>query len=64
MMPSFDEILAWVFHVPSTYEMLWWIMLVVVWYGFVIDRRTKIIQQQLDSLASSKPAAREVKVEK
>jgi hypothetical protein len=53
-MPSFNEIWAWVFHVPSTYELLWWIMLVVVWYGFVIDRRTKIIQQQLDELVASK----------
>ena len=63
-MSSFDEILAWAFHIPSTYEMLWWIMLVVVWYGFVIDRRTKIIQQQLETLAGSKYAAREVKAEK
>jgi hypothetical protein len=59
-MPSFNEIWAWVFHIPSTYELLWWIMLVVVWYGFVIDRRTKIIQQQLEELAASKPVVGEV----
>lgn len=59
LMQSFDDIWAWIFHVPSTYEMLWWVMLVVVWYGFVIDRRTKIIQQQLEELAASKLASHE-----
>ena len=59
-MPSFNDIWAWVFHIPSTYELLWWIMLVVVWYGFIIDRRTKVIQQQLEELAASKPVVGEV----
>ena len=59
-MPSFNEIWAWVIHIPSTYELLWWIMLVVVWYGFIIDRRTKIIQQQLEELAAAMPVVGEV----
>jgi hypothetical protein len=45
--PSAETILSWIFHVPGTYEMLWWILLSVCWFGFVIERRLKRIQEQL-----------------
>ena len=46
--PDISAILSWVLHVPDTYEMLWWVLLCVCWFGFVIERRLKNIQKQLD----------------
>jgi hypothetical protein len=45
--PDLHTIWSWIFHVPDTYEMLWWVLLCVCWFGFVIERRLKSIQQQL-----------------
>jgi hypothetical protein len=32
--------------------MVWWVLLCVVWYGIIIDRRLKSIQKQLDAMAA------------
>jgi hypothetical protein len=48
--PDMHTIWSWIFHVPDTYEMLWWVLLCVCWFGFVIERRLKSIQQQLASI--------------
>ena len=45
--PDLDTILTWILHVPDTYEMLWWVLLSVCWFGFAIERRLKGIQKQL-----------------
>lgn len=45
--PDVGTILSWILHVPDTYEMLWWVLLSVLWFGFVIERRLKSIQMQL-----------------
>jgi hypothetical protein len=45
--PYVGAILSWIFHVPDTYEMLWWVLLSVCWFGFVVERRLKGIQKQL-----------------
>jgi hypothetical protein len=52
-LPGMDTISNWIFH-PGTYEMTWWVLLCVVWYGFMIERRLKIIQVQLDAIADAK----------
>jgi hypothetical protein len=48
--PDMNTIWSWIFHVPDTYEMLWWVLLCVCWFGFVIERRLKSIHQQLASI--------------
>lgn len=50
-MSTFKEIVAWIFHVPSEYEMLWWVLAAVMWYGFSIERKLGTLRQQLDDLA-------------
>ena len=50
--PDMHTIWTWIFHVPDTYEMLWWVLLCVCWFGFVIERRVKIIQQHLADAAT------------
>jgi hypothetical protein len=50
-LPGWEAISNWIFH-PGTYEMIWWVLLCVVWYGFTIDRRLKNIQEQLDAMAA------------
>jgi len=50
--PDVQAILGWVLHVPDSYEMLWWILLCVCWFGYFIERRLKSIQQQLAVTAS------------
>ena len=42
---------SWIFHVPDTYEMLWWVLLCVCWFGFVTEYRVKKMQKQLDDMA-------------
>jgi len=49
--PSFDTMVGWIFHVPDTYEMLWWVLICVCWFGFVTEYRIKKLQQQLDDLS-------------
>jgi hypothetical protein len=49
--PGMDTILKWILH-PGTYEMVWYVLMCVVWYGFSIERRLKIIQDQLDAKAA------------
>jgi hypothetical protein len=53
-MPGFNEIVAWIFHVPSEYELLWWVLGAVMWYGFTVDRKVKALQLQLDELVQLK----------
>jgi hypothetical protein len=50
-MSTFKEIVAWIFHVPSEYEMLWWVLAAVMWYGFSIERKLGALRQQLEDLA-------------
>jgi hypothetical protein len=50
-LPGMDTISKWLFH-PGTYEMVWYVLLCVVWYGFTIERRLKNIQEQLDAKAA------------
>jgi hypothetical protein len=45
--PDGGTMLSWIFHIPDTYELLWWVLLCVCWFGFVIERRLKKIQKQL-----------------
>ena len=45
-------ILSWILHVPDTYEMLWWVLLTVCWFGFVLESRLKSIQKQLAATAA------------
>ena len=54
--PSFDTMVGWIFHVPDTYEMLWWVLISVCWFGFVTEYRIKKLQQQMDELAEKKSA--------
>ena len=50
-MPSFDTMVGWIFHVPDTYELLWWTLICVCWFGLVTEFRIKKLQKQLDELA-------------
>jgi hypothetical protein len=50
-LPGMETISTWIFH-PGTYEMVWWVLLCVVWYGFIIERRLKRIQEQLDAIVA------------
>jgi hypothetical protein len=52
-LPGMETISNWIFH-PGTYEMVWYVLLCVVWYGFTIERRLKNIQEQLDAQAADK----------
>jgi hypothetical protein len=54
--PDGSTIVSWILHVPDTYEMLWWVLLSVCWFGFTNERRLKIIQAQL-----ADPAAKDAK---
>ncbi len=59
-LPGMDTILKWILH-PGTYEMVWYVLLCVVWYGFMTERRLKNIQEQLDDLTADRakePSAR------
>ena len=59
-LPGMDTILRWILH-PGTYEMVWYVLLCVVWYGFMTERRLKNIQAQLDALTADRakdPSAR------
>jgi hypothetical protein len=59
-LPGWETISKWIFH-PGVYEMVWYVLLCVVWYGFTIERRLKIIQRQLDATTAEEkrtPAAR------
>lgn len=51
-LPSWETISNWIFH-PGTYEMTWYVLICVVWYGFIIDRRLKKIQERLDGRAAN-----------
>jgi hypothetical protein len=50
-LPGMETISKWLLH-PGTYEMVWYVLLCVVWYGFSIERRLKIIQNQLDAMGA------------
>jgi hypothetical protein len=54
-MPGMDTISTWILH-PGTYEMIWYVLMCVVWYGFITERRLKSIQSQLDAMTAGKPA--------
>jgi hypothetical protein len=51
-LPGWETISNWIFH-PGTYEMVWYVLLCVVWYGFVTERRLKKIQERLDVLTAA-----------
>jgi hypothetical protein len=61
-MSTVKEIVAWIFHVPSEYEMLWWVLAAVMWYGFSIERKLMALRQQLDDLAE-RPSHHRTEVE-
>jgi hypothetical protein len=50
-LPGMETISTWLFH-PGTYEMVWYVLVCVVWYGFMIERRLKNIQEQLDAMGA------------
>ena len=50
-LPGMETISNWIFH-PGTYEMVWYVLLCVVWYGFMTERRLKNIQAQLDAMTT------------
>jgi hypothetical protein len=50
--PSFDTMVGWIFHVPDSYELLWWVLICVCWFGIVSEYRIKKLQAQLDDLAA------------
>jgi hypothetical protein len=59
-LPGMETISNWLFH-PGTYEMVWYVLLCDVWYGFSVERRLKNLQEQLDALtaeSAKKPSAR------
>jgi hypothetical protein len=47
LFPDMHTIISWIWHVPDTYELLWWILIVVCWFGFVLEYRLKSIQKNL-----------------
>ena len=51
--PGMETLSTWILH-PGTYEMVWWVLICVVWYGFIIELRVKRIQQQLDELTAER----------
>jgi hypothetical protein len=55
--PSFDTMWGWVFHVPDTYELLWWVLICVCWFGIVQEYRIKKLQSHLDDLTAAKDKA-------
>ena len=55
--PSFDTMVGWIFHVPDTYEMLWWVLICVCWFGFVTEYRIKKLQAAVGRFCREKSAA-------
>jgi hypothetical protein len=55
---DWDTISNWIFH-PGTYEMVWYVLICVVWYGFIIEYRLKKVQAQLDALTGEKATTTE-----
>jgi hypothetical protein len=51
MIPTVDEMLSWILH-PDTYQMTWWVLLTICWFGFTIERRLKLIQRDIAILAA------------
>jgi hypothetical protein len=52
-LPGLETISNWILH-PGTYEMVWYVLLCVVWYGFITERRLKNIQERLDAMTADK----------
>jgi len=48
--PDLGTMVSWIFHVPDTYEMLWWLMICICWFGVVNEFRLKKLQKQLDAM--------------
>lgn len=46
--PGWDTMVSWIFHVPDTYELLWWVLLSVCWFGIVTEYRLKKLQRQIE----------------
>jgi hypothetical protein len=44
--------LSAILHVPDTYELAWWILGCVCWFGFIIEHRLKRIQKQLAEMTA------------
>jgi hypothetical protein len=55
-LPGWDVISTWIFH-PGAYEMIWYVLICVVWYGFMTERRLKNIQERLDEMAADNAQA-------
>ena len=49
-LPDLGTMVSWIFHVPDTYEMLWWLMICICWFGIVNEFRLKKLQKQLDEM--------------
>ena len=56
-MPSFNDVVGWILHVPGEYELLWWVLGAVMWYGFITERKLKALQVQLEEFRVSQPVS-------
>jgi hypothetical protein len=43
---------SWIFHVPDSYELLWWLLISICWFGIATEFRLKKMQKQLDGMAT------------
>jgi hypothetical protein len=57
--PDMGTMVSWIFHVPDTYEMLWWLMICICWFGIVTEFRLKKLQKQLDEMQEKERPASE-----
>ena len=57
--PDFGTMVSWVFHVPDTYELLWWVLICICWFGMVNEYRLKKLQKQLDDITAKDAGPRE-----
>jgi hypothetical protein len=57
--PDMGTMVSWIFHVPDTYEMLWWLMICICWFGIVTEFRLKKLQKQLDEMQDKERPASE-----
>ncbi len=44
----FDTIWSWLVH-PDTYQMTWWVLICVGWFGIATELRLKRIEAKLDA---------------
>jgi len=54
--PELGTMVSWLFHIPDSYELLWWTLICVCWFGIVTEFRIKRMQKRLDELADKNAA--------